>query len=348
MHCHSSQCISDSEIKNPFAVSYLTNAFGFTPESALAASSFLRFKSPEKPESVTNLLKTYGFKQDDITKLVKRYPQVLGYSLERISSKIEFLISKGASSRDVVAILARNPNILRRRLDSHVIPIYNLIKELLHSDEKAIAVMKDGKNNLFSYASVSDIAVSIDCLRDNGVSQSNIADLLLRRPQLLGNCGRLKQTVEELKEMGFDPSKKNFVWAVIVKCRQGDSKWRKKIDVYKSWGWTEEEIFGMFKLYPMCLGTSERKISLVMNFVVNKLGWGLSVFPAYASIIALSFEKRIIPRDSVLQSLLSKGLIEKKSYVPKVFMLTDKVFLDRYVNCYECANELLKLYRKER
>ncbi|KAJ4823470.1 hypothetical protein Tsubulata_034630 [Turnera subulata] len=341
--------ITDSAIENPFAVSYLTNTFGFTREYALGASKYLWFKSREQPESVINLLKRYGFSQADISKLVKRHPKVLGYSVEIISSKIEFLTSSGASPRDVVAILINNPQVLGRSLENHIIPVYNFIKDVVDSDEKVIAVLRRGRRDLFNHSADSDMRVGMNLLRDNGVPGSNIAFVLLWCPDVLRNpSSRLEQAVEELKEMGFNPSKKTFVTAMVVKIGQSESKWKKKIDVLKSWGWTEEEIFVMFKKCPSCMGYSEKKISAAMDNVVNKLGWGLSVIAKYPALIGLSLEKRIIPRDSVIQSLLSRGLIEKKSYLPKVFMLTDDIFLDKYVNCYECAGELLKLYWKER
>ncbi|KAJ4827267.1 hypothetical protein Tsubulata_050564 [Turnera subulata] len=71
------------------------------------------------------------------------------------------------------------------------------------------------------------------------------------------------------------------------------------------------------------MGHSEEKNSAVMDFVVNKLGWGLSVFAQYPVLFGLSLEKRFIPRDSVIQFLLSRDLIEKKCYTPRVFKLTD-------------------------
>ncbi|KAJ4837008.1 hypothetical protein Tsubulata_044428 [Turnera subulata] len=345
--CHSSECITDSAIENPFAVSYLTNTFGFTSEYALRASKYLRFKNREQPESVIDLLKRYGFSQADISKLVKRHPKVLGYSVRIISSKIEFLTSKGASSRDVIAVLINNPQVLGRSLKKNIIPLYNFIKDVVDSDEKVIAVLRRGRRDLFNHAAHSDMRVSMDLLRDNGVPESNIAYVLLWWRDLLRISSILKQAVEELKEMGFNPSKKTFVTAMVVKCGLSEATWRNKIDVYKSWGWTEKEIFVMFKKYPHCMSYSEKRISAVMDFFVNKLGWGLSVIAKYPSLFGRNLEKRIIPRDSVIQFLLSKGLIEKKSYTPGVFGLTDAVFLDKYVNCYECADELLKLYWKE-
>ncbi|KAJ4835806.1 hypothetical protein Tsubulata_031348 [Turnera subulata] len=356
--CHSSTTSSDciptssttaSEII-PFAASYLTNTFGFNPESALRASKYLGFETAEHPESVINLLRTtYGFSQADIFELVKLHPLIFGCRVGTIRPKIEFLISKGASSpRDVLDVVARHPRILHRSLEDVIIPVYNLVKDLGCSDEEFIAALKKGSKIFFSRATDSDVSVSINFLRGSGVPESNIAYALIRWPEKLGGSGRVKEVVEELKEMGFDPSSKIFVRALIVRRGYNEPTWRKKIDVYMSWGFKEEEVFGMFKRDPLCMARSEKKISAVVDFFVNKLGWGISVITKDPPFLGRSLEKRFIPRDSVIQSLLSRGLIEKNSYCPKVFKHRDEVFLDRYVNCYECADELLKLYEKGR
>ncbi|KAJ4833433.1 hypothetical protein Tsubulata_048891, partial [Turnera subulata] len=318
-----------------FAASYLTNTFGFNPESALRASKYLGFETAEHPESVINLLRTaYGFSQADIFELVKLHPLIFGCRVGTIRPKIEFLISKGASSpRDVVDVVARHPRILHRSLEDVIIP------DLGCSDEEFIAALKKGSKIFFSRATDSDVSWSLE---------SNIAYALIRWPEKLGGSGRVKEVVEELKEMGFDPSSKIFVRALIVRRGYNEPTWRKKIDVYMSWGFKEEEVFGMFKRDPLCMARSEKKISAVVDFFVIKLGWEISVIAKDPPFLGRSLEKRFIPRDSVIQSLLSRGLIEKNSYCPKVFKHRDEVFLDRYVNCYKCADELLKLYGKGR
>ncbi|KAJ4824097.1 hypothetical protein Tsubulata_049887, partial [Turnera subulata] len=337
--------ISSSSLENPFAASYLVDKFGLPSEYASQVSKDLHFKSHEQPESVINLLLTHGFALPDVSNLVRRAPRVLQFSAESIVTKIEFLRSRGASSRDVADILVRNPQILECSLENHVIPAYGFIKGEIRSDRKALAVLKRRWNFLSGYA---DASVSINVLRHIGVPQSNIAHVLLTNPGILFMPDRVKQTVEELKVRGSDPSKKTFVSALMVKCEQGESKWREKIDAYKSWGWTEEEIFVIFMKFPRFMSNSGEKISAVMDFVVNKLGWGLSLIETYPRLPGVSLEKRIIPRDSVIQSLLSRGTIEKKSYGPRVFLLSEADFLDKYVRRYEFADELLQLYRKVR
>ena len=65
----------------------------------------------------------------------------------------------------------------------------------------------------------------------------------------------------------------------------------------------------------------------------------------YPVLLGYSLERRIIPRCSVLQALLSKGLIEK-TFVPHSLLCAEEVFLQKFVTPYEDP-ELLKVYEEK-
>ncbi|KAI9075863.1 hypothetical protein K1719_042143 [Acacia pycnantha] len=84
-----------------------------------------------------------------------------------------------------------------------------------------------------------------------------------------------------------------------------------------------------------------------MEILVEKLGCPPSTIPKYAVVLHLSRNKRIIPRASVIQVLLSKGLVKREKLLG-AFKLSEKDFLRRFVFCHELeANELLELYRSK-
>ncbi|KAJ4836772.1 hypothetical protein Tsubulata_031077 [Turnera subulata] len=228
----------NSSKESSFVVSYLTNTCGFGLKYALAASKYLRFKGPEKPDAVINFFKAYGFSQTQISRVVKRHPKVLVSKVKTISRKIEFLASRGASSKDVALILANNPHLLGRSLEKQVIPVYNFVRNMVHSDVKAITVLRRG-GNIFNYDIDSHMALTTNFLRETGVPESNITRLLLNAPLVLSFLDRLKQTFEEVKKMGFDPSKLSFVVALKAVSSHSKSSWERKVDMYKSFGWSE-------------------------------------------------------------------------------------------------------------
>ncbi|KAJ1395073.1 Transcription termination factor, mitochondrial/chloroplastic [Sesbania bispinosa] len=125
-----------------------------------------------------------------------------------------------------------------------------------------------------SYISKS-LAENVKLLIDNGVASSNISRILRLKPYVLCSTN-LGKIVQEVKDLGFDPSKSYSGDALLAKRATRKSKWDEKIDTYKRWGWSEETILEAFKKQPQCMLRSSDKINRVMQFWVNQLGWDFS------------------------------------------------------------------------
>ena len=90
------------------------------------------------------------------------------------------------------------------------------------------------------------------------------------------------------------------------------------------------------------------KIMAIMDFLVNKMDMESSAIANRPDVIVHSMEKRLIPRAAVFHFLLSKGLINRKdTNLISLFKVSEKTFLQRFVNSYEEAPQLLKLYREK-
>ncbi|KAJ6977032.1 hypothetical protein NC653_029037 [Populus alba x Populus x berolinensis] len=282
------RCISSSANPNQhsFAASYLIKKCGFSPESALSASKHLKFETPEKPDSVIDTFRRYGFPEDKIFKLVKKFPKA-------------------------IAVAKTYPFIIYHRPESYLQP----------------------------YVSI---------LRENGIPKSHIASLIYKWPRTVRVCPiRFRNTVETVKEMGFDPSKLVFTLAVLARSGQSKSGWEKKVGVYKRWGWSDEEILAAFKRNPWCMMSSEDKIMAGMDFLINNMGCESSYVAEHPILLLLSLEKRLIPRASVLQFLQSNKLIDEKPNLATLFKYSEKSFLHKFVDGFDEAPQLLKLYREK-
>ena len=66
-----------------FAVSYVINSCGLSPESAISASGKLHSKTPERPDSVLTLFRDYGITSTHIPELLKVYPTLLRLILRK-------------------------------------------------------------------------------------------------------------------------------------------------------------------------------------------------------------------------------------------------------------------------
>jgi mTERF domain-containing protein len=155
--------------------------------------------------------------------------------------------------------------------------------------------------------------------------------------------------VDDVKDLGFNPSKITFSIALIAKASVTKTLWKEKVDAFKKWGWSDEDALEAFRKKPYCMLTSIDKINLVMSFWVNQMGWDAMAIAKKPYILTLSLEKRIIPRAAVVQFLLNKGLINKNASLTNLFVMTEKLFLDMLIRRFKNESSyLLKLYEEKR
>ncbi|KAK8548716.1 hypothetical protein V6N12_061623 [Hibiscus sabdariffa] len=120
-----------------------------------------------------------------------------------------------------------------------------------------------------------------------------------------------------------------------------------KLDVFKKWGLSEEEIWEAFRKYPGVLEASKEKIAAIMDFLVNEMGFRTSTITFHPTIFARSLEKRIAPRGLFALDLLSRGFIKDLS-LGTIFSTSEKAFVQKLINQYkDKAPELLKLYEEK-
>ncbi|CAK9145542.1 unnamed protein product [Ilex paraguariensis] len=340
--------VANTSNEHSFTVCYLINSCGFPPEKALAASKYMNFETPNKPDSVLAFFRNHGFTETQISNLVRGSPPVLLCNPEKtLLPKFQFFTSEGVSSTDLTKILTRAPSILKRSLENQIIPSFHWFKNLLQSRKRTISAMKRNAEFL-CHDFQTNLVPKINILRDLGVPESNIVVLLIYHAKALWtSTERFKDIVHEVKEMGFNPRRMKFIRAIHTRKSMSKSTWEKKVELYKKWGWSMDEIVVAFGKNPWCMSASKDKITGVMDYLINNVGLETSVVAQSPIIISYSLEKRIVPRCSVYQVLVSKGLVRKDFRLTTMFNYPENKFVRHIENSYEKeAPELLKLYQE--
>ncbi|XP_065870178.1 uncharacterized protein [Euphorbia lathyris] len=309
----------DSDNPHSFTLSYLTKTCGLSPKSALLASKTLQFESSAQPDSVVSSLENFGFSKIQISEMIRKFPKMLCCHPEKtISPKLEFFRSRGASTPDLVTIFTTYPWIFNISLENKLVGNFSCFVDLLQSEYKAIELIKRNARVLNTSLEVA-LMPNINTLRENGVPTSSIL-LLIHADwvSIATNPDKFGKILEEVKEMGFNPLKSQFVLAIIALTGLSKSKRDEKVAIYKRWGWSDEDIITAFKKYPTFLSISEDKIMSVMDFYVNKLGLHYLVIVNCPPLLGYSLKKRLVPRE--------------------------RRFMEKYVNCHEEAPRLIQLY----
>ncbi|KAK6913797.1 Transcription termination factor, mitochondrial/chloroplastic [Dillenia turbinata] len=334
--------------QHTFTVSYLINSCGISPESALSASKYINFETPEKPNSVLALLNAHNFSKSQISLVIKQVPQVLGSDPQRtLLPKLDFFRTVGFSDTEIPKIVSATPSIFKRSLKNQLIPSYYYFRNLLGSDKVIAAIKRFSMLLLFDLDKY--VVPKIEILRQHGIPEKNIVTLLTYQPRvLMTNNDSFKDIVENVEKMGFNPLRLKFVLAIHAKRAMNVSTWERKIEVYKKWGWSEEDVLVAFGKHPWCLMASEDKITRVMDFLVNEIGFESSSIVKRPAIFTLSLDKRIVPRCSIIQILVSRGVLKMNSGFLRMLDISEKDFLERVSNCCkEDATELVKMYHEK-
>ncbi|XP_059628983.1 transcription termination factor MTERF5, chloroplastic-like [Cornus florida] len=334
--------------KQAFTISYLTKSCGLSLESAISASKKINIKSTEKPDSVLELLRSHAFTEKHISRLISTYPTLILADPERtLRPKIEYFESLGIVGPDLPRILCSN-SVLRSSLENQIKPTCDFLKRYIRTNENLICALKRCSRVLqFNVEKV--MVPNIYTLRAHSVPESHIGKMIILKPcALMLSVDVFKEVTDAIKEMGFDPKTRSFLLAVSLMSAISKLNWEKKKEAYMSFGWSESDFNSAFKLEPLCMISSEKKIRKLMDFFVNKAGLRASEIAKCPYLFKFSLESRIIPRCSVLQVLMSKGLIRKEVELVWALTFNKKYFETRFLTKYkEVAPEVIKAYEGE-
>lgn len=340
-------CLGIEEDKEElFAVSYLINSLGFSKEMAISASRKLKFDNPVGPNAVLDLFRDQGFSESQISKLFKTHPKLLvSDPKETLLPKIEFFYSVGFTRTQVTCLCSIKPSILGASLNKTIIPWYNFLKTVLFSNEKVFIALKHP--SWLCHGDVQAIlAPNIAFLRQLGVPESLISNLLIRQPRaMVGKPEDFQKSVGKVIELGFQPSQSTFISALMIFSQLKMSTLEQKKDAYRVYGCSECDIEMAFRVDPTSFSLSEKNIKTKMDFLVKRMGFPMAEIVRNPKLLGFSLEKRIIPRCSVIEVLISKGLIKKDVPLMSVLIPSEKRFLHNFVtNFQHCLPQLSSVY----
>ncbi|KAF5181182.1 Mitochondrial transcription termination factor family protein [Thalictrum thalictroides] len=335
---------------NEFTTDYLINSCGLSPESALKTSKYIALKpsNTKNPDSVLSLFKTYGFTLSHISKIVAIRPLLLLANPDKIvKPKLDFYSNIGISGSDLGKFLSRNHHFLVGSLQNKIIPFINFLRSILKSDSCIAKSLTLSRWGLIDAQSVI-MERNISILRDHGVPEDNISKyVLMSSNKLCVNSDQFNKMILEVKNMGFISSSMMFLHGLSRLLETKKSTWDARVAVYRSFGWSEDEVILMFKKQPNIVRESVKKLNSALDFFLNNLKWTrIDVFKN-PTLLSLSLEKRVIPRLCVLHILHSKYLISKNG-MGKALRVSEDVFLKKYVIKHQSKlPELLELYKNK-
>lgn len=336
------QSLPNSSLSSPlsFPVQYLVNSCGLSLESALATSTLLQLDENKcnRIDTLLDLLISHGFQKAQIANLISKRPFILRSNVEKnLRPKLEFFVKNGFKDKILPEIVVSNPTILLRSLSSQMKPSFEFLNQVLGNEQNIIAAVKRCSWLLTSNVK-SIMQPNVDLLLSEGVPMDSISKILIKQPRtIILKVNRVAQMIKTLKKLGHDPSSPMFAHSVRAMASMNEASWERKVKVFKSLGWSEEDVLSAFKRNPLCLGCSEKKLRKSVDFLTNTMKLDLNSIISYPKILMHSVEKRFLPRYNVLNLLVSKNLLKRNKKLMWYLVKSEKVFLENYVIKYQDA-----------
>ncbi|XP_057976140.1 uncharacterized protein LOC131163564 [Malania oleifera] len=339
---------SPSSSSLSFTAQSLSKSRGFPLETALSTAQTLQFdeRKLRNYESVVTVLKSHKFSDTQIAELIARRPSIFQLRAEEnLRHKMQYLIENGFAGLLLPELVLANPNILSRSLSSQIKPSFEFLKSILGTNEKVVDAAKRASWLLTD--STGTMQKNIDVLIDEGVPISSISKLMMLQPRvILQSAERFISALQTIKKLGFDPTSSVFVNAFRVMVSISDSTWKKKVEMLKSLGFSEENVVCAFKRAPHLLSCSVEKIKRAMDFYANTMNLEPAVIMACPALLMYSIDKRIRPRYNLLKFLESKKLFKQDKQLAWAFLLTEDEFLKSYVTKHlDQVPDLMELYQ---
>lgn len=327
--------------KSTTAVSeYLINQHQFSPEAASKASSAVsHLKNPQRSDSVLSFLRESGFSQSQLEETIKKLPRVLSSDVDKsIRPKFKIFQDLGLSPSDIADIISSDPWILWYSSDNRFGPSISVLKNILGSDDAVCRALK--LSGWFLKIDLEKSMVpNIEFLKSCGVGSSAIFKFVFKFPRfLMLKHESMVGCVRRADEMGFDRKSKMFLPAIRVLSSMSLENWGLKLDVFRSLGFSENDILAVFRRVPLVFGVSKSKIKDMTELLLLSGNHDISFVVNHPELLLCSPECRLKPRLKVLQILEDKRILKKKPSLTTVCKITDKLFSEKYVLPY--ANEL--------
>ncbi|GJX02556.1 transcription termination factor MTERF5, chloroplastic-like protein [Tanacetum coccineum] len=320
---------------NPHLITnYLITSLNLTQNEALTLSAKIpHLKTPQKPNSVITFLTQCGLTKTQIKTILTNSPTLLTTDINKtLKPKFHLFQELGFKGSSLEKLFKSSIHFSITRLENNV----RYLRVLLGFDDTK--VFKVVSRSLWKLGSDYEKKISgnILVLRKYGLSSHKIESLLLKEPgSLLQRDEWLDGVVKKVEPLlGIKPDSPRFLDGVEIVMSLSEATLDKKLGVFRSLGWTEEEIVRMTRSLPFCLRMSEGTIKAKLEWFKEEIGYGGEYLSTHPKVLEYSLEKRIVPRYQVLASLKEKNVLKSKLSLYTAVGLSKEKFVKDFVLPY--------------
>jgi mTERF domain-containing protein len=303
--------------------------------------TFPNFCSQTAPPSATPpdrgvvtgfLLNKCGLSEEDVTKAFRNCDRFLrAKSSQNLEEVLELLNGCGLTTpAQIRKVVLCNPKFLFYNAKKNIQTKLALLKTFMTEEDISKLLTT---NTLLFDARDDNLKSAISLLQGLGFEGQVLSELVATQPSLLMTSEeKIMKLFKQAEDLGFKKGSKTFAYALPLIWGVGKLNLERRLQCLSSLGFSEEQISELSSRDPRFLGLSEEKLKSIVDFMVNYVELPLSDLVKYPHLLTYSLEKRIVPRFRVMEALTSMQVQELKIPFVRIFHMTEKRFLEKYVN----------------
>ncbi|XVF61733.1 hypothetical protein PTKIN_Ptkin08bG0154200 [Pterospermum kingtungense] len=338
---------SSTSVSNPPLFNYLVKNLDFTETQALSLSNrYSHVKFFKRAQSAANFFQSLGFSNAQIASSVRMAPQILVADVEKkLKPKIQFFQDLGLVEPHLGKFFSRNSALLTCSLRK-LGPSIQFVKEVLGDNSQDLFKVFNRCNGFIARDGLLKLSRNIEYVQSCGIVGSQLSRLLTRQPRIFRmREPALRDLVSRVLEMGFSTNSRMLVHAIHTMNCLSEKTFKKKWELFKSFGFSDDDCANMFRKTPGVFRVSGEKLKLGIEFYINVAKVDKNVLVSRPFLLMSSLEDRVIPRYRVLQVIKSKKLLKTDLSFLYVLDFTESEFLKFMSRFPDDLEELLIAFK---
>ncbi|KAF7082476.1 hypothetical protein CFC21_086345 [Triticum aestivum] len=174
---------------------------------------------------------------------------------------------------------------------------------------------------------------NVAVLRECGICAGDIVWVLIRVKRILTTCPeRVRAMAACAERIGVPRDSGMFRQALRSVVNLGEEEITAKVEYLKNtFSWTDAEVGIAVSTAPMLLQSSKDFLRSRSEFLISEVGLEPAYIPHRSTMLTYSLEGRLRPRYHILKFLKENGLLEHKRSYYSVVLMTEKVFMEKFL-----------------
>lgn len=301
----------------------------------------------DKWKDATEVLSKWGCSDDDLMLIFSRCPSLRNADPSKVQSKLFLLSDLGLGASELVKIIKCRPRFFGSRInhcfDERLASLMSLFesKEVLHK-----AIVRN-PSLLLCGSYRCDVKGIVALYEGLGVKKKDLVQMLLLRPTIVSRTTFDDEKLEYISRIGLSKDSKMYKYVVTLIGISRAETIREKVSNFMKFGFSDDEVFGLFGRSPNVLTLSTDKVQRNMTFILGTIKLEASIILKYPDLLYANVDTVLKPR--VLLAMKIEDM-DSRLQIPtlRTLRMSEERFLKLFVQCHdkEIADELMEFYRR--